>query len=99
MSLIDLRELSKRFPGGVQAVNRLSLTVGEAEILGLLGPSGCGKTTILRLIAGFEAPDGGRVLIGGRTVSGDGVFVAPEERGVGIVFHDYALFPHLSVAD
>jgi iron(III) transport system ATP-binding protein len=99
MSLIELQELSKRFSSGVQAVNHLSLTVGEAEILALLGPSACGKTTILRLIAGFEAPDGGRVVIRGRTVSGDGVLVAPEERGVGIVFQDYALFPHLSVAD
>ena len=99
MSLIELRELSKRFPTGAQAVNLLSLTVGEAEILALLGPSGCGKTTILRLIAGFEAPDGGCVLIRGRTVAGEGVLVPPEERGVGIVFQDYALFPHLSVAD
>src|SRR5438552_2022424 len=96
MSLIELRELSKRFPTGAQAVNLLSLTVGEAEILALLGPSGCGKTTILRLIAGFEAPDGGCVLIRGRTVAGEGVLVPPEERGVGIVFQDYALFPHLS---
>ena len=96
--LIELQELSRRFPGA-QAVNRLSLVVEEAEVLALLGPSGCGKTTVLRLIAGFEVPDGGRIRLRGRLIAGDGVMVPPEERGVGLVFQDYALFPHLTVAD
>ncbi len=97
MPLIELEDLSRRF-SSVHAVNRLSLTVEEAEVLALLGPSGCGKTTLLRLIAGFEVPDSGRVRLRGRLIAGDGVMVPPEERGVGIVFQDYALFPHLTVA-
>jgi iron(III) transport system ATP-binding protein len=96
--LIELENLSRRF-AGAQAVDRLSLAVEEAEVLALLGPSGCGKTTALRLIAGFEVPDGGRIRLRGRVIAGDGVMVPPEERGVGIVFQDYALFPHLTVAD
>ncbi len=84
--------------GPVAAVRNLDLEVGRGEILALLGPSGCGKTTTLRLIAGFEAPESGTVEIGGRTVAGPGTNVAPEKRRVGMVFQDYALFPHLSVA-
>ena len=84
--------------GPVAAVRKLDLEVGRGEILALLGPSGCGKTTTLRLIAGFEAPESGMVEIGGRTVAGPGTNVAPEKRRVGMVFQDYALFPHLSVA-
>jgi iron(III) transport system ATP-binding protein len=99
MWVIDVADLSKSFPGAVQAVNRLGLAVAEGEILALLGPSGCGKTTILRLIAGFDTPDSGRIAISGRTVSAAGVFVPPEDRGVGFVFQDYALFPHLTVAE
>jgi iron(III) transport system ATP-binding protein len=67
--------------------------------MALLGPSGCGKTTVLRLIAGFERPDGGRIAIGQRLVSGPDEFVPPESRQVGMVFQHYALFPHMSVAD
>jgi iron(III) transport system ATP-binding protein len=66
-------------------------------VCALLGPSGCGKTTMLRLIAGFERPDAGRVLVGDRVVAGHGEFVSPERRRIGMVFQDYALFPHLSV--
>lgn len=77
----------------------LDLTVLEGEILALLGPSGCGKTTALRLIAGFEAPDAGKVAIGGRPVAGPGVCLPPEQRRAGMVFQDYALFPHLTVAE
>jgi iron(III) transport system ATP-binding protein len=84
--------------GPVAAVRNLDLEVGRGEILALLGPSGCGKTTTLRLIAGFEAPESGTVEIGGRTVAGPGTNVAPEKRRVGMVFQDYALFPHLTVA-
>jgi iron(III) transport system ATP-binding protein len=73
----------------------IDLALGQGELVGLLGPSGCGKTTLLRLIAGFEQPERGSVSIDGRTVAGPGRWLAPERRGVGMVFQDYALFPHL----
>jgi iron(III) transport system ATP-binding protein len=79
------------------AVDAVSLSVARGEILALLGPSGSGKSTLLRLIAGFELPDAGSVAINGRVVAEPGVAVPPERRGVGIVFQDYALFPHLTV--
>lgn len=81
----------------VAAVNDLSLEVNRGEILTILGPSGCGKTTTLRLIAGFEAPDSGTILINGIPVAGDGMFVSPEKRNVGIVLQEFALFPHMNV--
>ena len=74
----------------------VDLQVAPGELLGLLGPSGCGKTTLLRLIAGFERPQRGMVQLDHRTVAGDGVWMEPERRGVGMVFQDYALFPHLN---
>ena len=79
------------------AVDGVTLSVSRGEILALLGPSGSGKTTLLRLIAGFEAPDSGTVAIADRVVADARVTVPPEQRGVGIVFQGYALFPHLSV--
>ncbi len=79
------------------AVRELSLTVEPAQILCLLGPSGCGKSTLLRLAAGLERPTSGRVLLDGREVSGPERFVPAEKRGVGLMFQDFALFPHLSV--
>ncbi|MEZ5341122.1 MAG: ABC transporter ATP-binding protein [Acidimicrobiales bacterium] len=75
----------------------VSLSASKGEVLVLLGPSGCGKTTLLRLIAGLDRPDGGRIAIGGSTVAGDGAWVPPEKRQVGMVFQDWALFPHLTV--
>ncbi|MFC6906569.1 ABC transporter ATP-binding protein [Halalkalicoccus tibetensis] len=81
--------------GTTTAVEELSLSVREGEFFTLVGPSGCGKTTTLRLIAGFEAPDGGSIAVRGEDVSG----VPPEERDVGVVFQNYALFPHMSVAE
>jgi iron(III) transport system ATP-binding protein len=78
-------------------VDGLTLEVEQGEILALLGPSGCGKTTTLRLIAGFETPDSGTITLRGRVVAGPGRLVPPEQRGVGVVFQDYALFPHLTV--
>ena len=90
--------LSKAF-GPVRAVDQLDLEVSQGEILTLLGPSGCGKTTTLRLIAGFETPDSGSVEIGGAAVARPGFSLPPEKRHVGLVFQDYALFPHLSVGD
>jgi len=74
----------------------IDLELHEGELVGLLGPSGCGKTTLLRLIAGFERPERGRVCIDGREVAGPQRWLVPERRGVGMVFQDYALFPHLS---
>jgi iron(III) transport system ATP-binding protein len=100
VSLLRLHGVSKRFaPRDPPAVNGLSLDVEAGEILALLGPSGCGKTTTLRLIAGFETPDQGRIEVRGQLVSAPGRVVPPEARGVGIVFQDYALFPHLAVAE
>jgi iron(III) transport system ATP-binding protein len=96
--VIRLEGVSKSFrPGPVEAVSDVSFDVRAGEILTVLGPSGCGKTTTLRMIAGFEAPDRGRIQIGGRPVAGDGHWCPPEKRGVGMVFQDYALFPHLTV--
>ena len=94
--MVRLSGVSRSY-GPVRAVKDLGLAVTRGEILALLGPSGCGKTTTLRLIAGFEAPDSGTVEVGGRTVAGPGTSVPPEKRRVGMVFQDYALFPHLSV--
>lgn len=96
-SMIRLEHVTKRF-GDVAAVDGASLCVDRGEVVALLGPSGCGKTTLLRLVAGFERPDGGTVEVAGRAVSGEGAWVPPEQRRVGMVFQDYALFPHLTVA-
>src|SRR6476661_1185711 len=94
MSAITLSHVSKRW-GPMRAVDDVSLTADEGSLLVLLGPSGCGKSTTLRLIAGLEQPDSGRVLIGGADVT----HLAPAERGIAMVFQSYALFPHLSVAE
>ncbi len=95
--MIRIDSVSKRF-GEVAAVDGATLEVERGEIVALLGPSGCGKTTLLRLVAGFEAPDAGEIAIGGRTVAG-GAWVPPEKRRVAMVFQEYALFPHLTVAE
>ena len=81
----------------VTAVSDFNLEVYRGEIVSILGPSGCGKTTTLRLIAGFERPDSGHVVINGQVVAGGDTFVAPEKRNVGIVLQEFALFPHLTV--
>ncbi|MDB4950904.1 MAG: spermidine/putrescine transporter ATP-binding protein [Gemmatimonadetes bacterium] len=90
--MLTLENLSRRF-GGTVAVDGLSLRVDRGEIVTLLGPSGCGKTTTLRMIAGFEAPTEGRILLEGRDVTA----LTPQKRGMGMVFQSYALFPHLDV--
>ena len=87
-----IEELSKRF-GGSAAVDKLSLDIYQGEFFALLGPSGCGKTTLLRLIAGFERPDSGRVLLDGVDLAA----VPPYRRPVNMMFQNYALFPHLNV--
>jgi iron(III) transport system ATP-binding protein len=99
MVAIDVKGISKHYNGTV-AVKSCDLQVASGEILALLGPSGSGKTTLLRLIAGFETPNEGRILINGRTVIdvSASVWVPAEARGVGMVFQDYALFPHLTVS-
>jgi len=94
---VECEDLTKSF-GPVVACDEVCLTVDRGEILALLGPSGCGKTTFLRLVAGFERPDDGCVRIGGRMVAGPGTYMPPERRRIGVVFQDYALFPHLDVA-
>ena len=91
---IALDGVSKSF-GGVGAVNDVSIEIGEGEFFSLLGPSGCGKTTTLRMIAGFERPDTGRVLLQGADVTA----VSANRRPVNMVFQQYALFPHMSIYD
>ncbi|MCE2932911.1 MAG: ABC transporter ATP-binding protein [Hyphomicrobiales bacterium] len=83
--------------GDIHAVEDVTFTVEAGEVIGLLGPSGCGKSTLLRLASGIEEPTRGRILLDGREISGPNSFVPPERRGVGLVFQDYALFPHLDV--
>jgi iron(III) transport system ATP-binding protein len=80
---------------GKPAVAGVSFTAGNGEVICLLGASGCGKSTLLRLAAGIEVPDGGRILLDGKEIAGPNRFVEPEDRGIGLVFQDYALFPHL----
>jgi spermidine/putrescine transport system ATP-binding protein len=91
---VELKDVTKRF-GGVVAVDSLNLQVARGEFFSLLGPSGCGKTTTLRMIGGFEQPDEGQILLGGRNVAG----LPPHRRDVNTVFQSYALFPHLDVFD
>ena len=94
MPLLRIEGVSKAF-GTSRAVDRLSLDIGAGEFFALLGPSGCGKTTLLRMLAGFETPDEGRILLGGRDIAP----VLPHERPVNMMFQNYALFPHLNVRD
>jgi iron(III) transport system ATP-binding protein len=94
---IRMRGIDRWF-GDVSALVNFNLDIHHGKLMTLLGPSGSGKTTALRLIAGFDRPDAGTIEIDGSTVVGPGVFVPPEKRRVGMVFQDYALFPHLTVA-
>jgi iron(III) transport system ATP-binding protein len=93
---VEVSGISRSF-GLTRAVDDVTLEVRTSEIFGVLGPSGCGKTTLLRLIAGFERPETGTVTVGGTLVAGDRTWVPPERRRIGMVFQDYALFPHLTV--
>ena len=93
MALLELKNLTRRF-GTLEAVKDVSLAIEAGEFFTLLGPSGCGKTTILRMLAGFNAPDEGDILLDGVSLKG----VPPERRPLHTVFQSYALFPHMTVA-
>src|SRR5207344_1227661 len=95
---LTFEDVSKRY-GESLALDHVSLDLAPGEVLCLLGPSGCGKTTLLRIAAGVERPTSGRVLLDGQEVAGPDRFVPPEKRGVGLMFQDFALFPHLSILD
>jgi iron(III) transport system ATP-binding protein len=100
MIILQLNSLTKRFPASAEAaVNNVSLSVEKGEILALLGESGSGKTTLLRMVAGFEKPTSGEIFLNGEMVTGRTVFVEAEDRGIGVVFQDYALFPHLRIRE
>ena len=100
MTTLEVRNLVKHFYGTQQsAVDDISFELSGGEILALVGPSGCGKTTTLRIIAGLERPDAGLVRLNDRVVASKSVFIPPEKRGVGMVFQDHALFPHLTVSE
>jgi len=96
MPAVELRALSKEF-NAVPVVAAMDLQIHEGELVALLGPSGCGKTTTLRMVAGFEVPTAGEILIRGRRVCGPQDFVPPEARNVGMVFQSYAVWPHMTV--
>src|SRR5438445_1107767 len=93
-TLLRIDAVAKKF-GGIRAVDRLSLDIRAGEFFALLGPSGCGKTTLLRMLAGFEAPDEGRILLGGKDIAQ----ALPHQRPINMMFQNYALFPHLAVRD
>jgi multiple sugar transport system ATP-binding protein len=95
MADLEIRGLTKIFPGGMRALDGLDLQIQDGEFFALLGPSGCGKTTLLRSIAGLETPNSGQIHIGGRDVTR----LPPAARDVAMVFQDYALYPHMTVAD
>ena len=92
--LLRIEAVTKKF-GAQRAVDRLSLDIRSGEFFALLGPSGCGKTTLLRMLAGFETPDEGRILLGGADIAQ----VLPHQRPINMMFQNYALFPHLNVRD
>ena len=94
MALLEIRNVTRRF-GSYTAVDNVSISIETGEFFTLLGPSGCGKTTLLRMIAGFDLPDSGQILLDGKDMVG----TPPEKRPVHTVFQTYALFPHMTVAD
>ena len=96
--LLNIQQLSFAYANGKSICNSLNFHINDGDIACLLGPSGCGKTTVLRLIAGFERPVSGSIEVGGRVLTSPHGFVEPEARGIGYVFQDFALFPHLSIA-
>ena len=97
-TVLELDSVGKRF-GPEAAVDDVSLSVRQGELLTILGPSGCGKTTTLRMIAGLEKPDDGHIRLRDKSVAGEEQFVPPEDRDVGLVFQEFALFPHMSIRE
>ncbi|KKK38769.1 ABC transporter [Mesobacillus campisalis] len=96
---IEIKELSFQYKNAKKpTIQNFDLSVKQGEIISILGSSGCGKSTILRLISGLEVPRSGSIVIDGKKMADDRQFVKPEHRGVGMVFQDYALFPHMTVA-
>jgi iron(III) transport system ATP-binding protein len=95
---LRLEAVSRRF-GDVVALDNISLSVASGEIVCLVGQSGCGKSTLLRAIAGVDRPDSGRIVLNGEEIAGPRAYRQPEERRIGLMFQDYALFPHLNVVD
>src|SRR3954449_998208 len=91
MAYLELQDLHRDF-GTVKALNGINIALGEGEFLSLLGPSGCGKTTALRLVAGFDRPDQGRIVVEGKDIVG----VPPNKRDMGMVFQAYSLFPNMT---
>ncbi|MCR4876061.1 MAG: ABC transporter ATP-binding protein [Clostridiales bacterium] len=98
MAGVTIRNVTKAFGDNV-VLREFNQTFEDGEFITLLGPSGCGKTTMLRMIAGFEKPTSGEILIGDRVVSSEKVFLPPEKRGIGMVFQSYAVWPHMNVQD
>jgi len=99
MSVVEVNSITFQYDRKHKPViNDLSFSIDQGEIVGILGASGSGKSTLLRILAGLEHPTEGKVVLSGKTVVDDQVCVSPEQRGVGMVFQDYALFPHLTVA-
>ncbi|MGO1078616.1 ABC transporter ATP-binding protein [Inquilinus sp. CA228] len=96
--MLTLERICRSF-GTVRALDEVSLSIAPGEIVCLVGRSGCGKSSLLRIVAGVDAPDGGRILLDGAEIAGPGGFVEPEDRNIGFMFQDYALFPHLSVEE
>jgi spermidine/putrescine ABC transporter ATP-binding subunit len=92
-SIVSIRNVSKKFPGGVIAVDNVSIDIAQNEFFALLGPSGCGKTTLLRMISGLETPTSGQIVIGGENMA----LTPPNKRPTNMVFQSYAVFPHMTV--
>jgi iron(III) transport system ATP-binding protein len=100
MKILDVEGLTFSFKGAKQPIlNDVSFKMNQGEIVGVLGQSGSGKSTLLRVIAGLEVPEQGSITVAGKTVVNHKLFVQPENRGIGMVFQDYALFPHMTVKD
>src|SRR6201989_1441810 len=95
MAGIEVDGVTKRFPGGVEAVKHLNLDVPDGELMILVGPSGCGKSTALRMVAGLEDISGGELKIGGAVVND----LEPKDRDIAMVFQNYALYPHMTVRE
>ncbi|MBC8036421.1 MAG: ABC transporter ATP-binding protein, partial [Rhizobiales bacterium] len=93
--IVSIRNVSKKFPGGVIAVDDVTIDIAQNEFFALLGPSGCGKTTLLRMISGLEMPTSGQIVIGGE----DMAQTPPNKRPTNMVFQSYAVFPHMTVED